>query len=319
MLETIARSFEVDIATSKVTCIDLMRANPFDVLVASERLSDGSGLELLSHVAQRWPDTLRVLVIEPSRLKLLRGKLGPFRLHATMRYPVEEDELETVLNRLGSLLAEAAAAQPDEPEPEPEPEPELPAPPPVARPVSVPAAPGARSGFTPAGNARASVAPVPPARPASPPVARPAPLAANVPVAKPAIPARASAAPAGRSTPPPPPQNFQQRPQPARSTSAPASAKKPGVPIPSRPLAEEPKLVKRRLGNYTPLGAPEDDAQLRIVEREFDQTMAPLAARAIRNREEANRTKTPQEKAKSLAGNLGKSLRKLIKKDNDEG
>ena len=55
MLETVARWFEVDTATSKVTCIDLMRANPFDVVVASERLSDGSGLELLSHIASRWP------------------------------------------------------------------------------------------------------------------------------------------------------------------------------------------------------------------------------------------------------------------------
>ncbi len=56
MLETVARWFEVDTATSKVTCIDLMRANPFDVVIASERLSDGSGLELLSHVATRWPE-----------------------------------------------------------------------------------------------------------------------------------------------------------------------------------------------------------------------------------------------------------------------
>ena len=75
--------------------------------------------------------------------------------------------------------------------------------------------------------------------------------------------------------------------------------------------------MKRRLGNYTPLGAPQDDEKLRIVEREFDQTMAPLAARAIRMREEANRTKTPQEKAKTIAGQLGKSLRKLIKKENE--
>ena len=106
MLETVARWFEVDTATSKATCIDLMRANPFDVVVASERLSDGSGLELLSHVATRWPDTLRVLVIEPERLRLLRGKLGPFRLHATMRYPIEEDELESVLNRMGELMGD---------------------------------------------------------------------------------------------------------------------------------------------------------------------------------------------------------------------
>src|SRR4051812_31072378 len=129
MLETVTRWFEVDTATSKATCIDLMRANPFDVVVASERLSDGSGLELLSHVAARWPDTLRVLVIEPERLRLLRGKLGPFRLHATMRYPIEEDELESVLNRMGELIGDAQAAEEAEEPPPPEPPPPEPPPP----------------------------------------------------------------------------------------------------------------------------------------------------------------------------------------------
>lgn len=290
MLETIARSFDVDIATSKVTCIDLMRANPFDVLVASERLSDGSGLELLSHVATRWPDTLRVLVIEPARLKLLRGKLGPFRLHATMRYPVNDDELEAVLNRLGNLLVQGAAAD-LEPDPEPEPEP---APPPVVRPA--PMAP-ARAASMPS----AKPAPASPARPPQPPLARPAapPIARPAPGNAPKIQVSTLAQP------------------PARPSSPPGAARKPpGAPIPPPPKVPEPKLVKRRLGNYTPLGAP-DDEQLRIVEREFDQDMAPLAARAIRNREEANRAKTPQEKAKTIAGQLGKSLRKLIKKDSE--
>src|SRR5262245_8752229 len=41
-LEAIGRAFEVDVAASKVTCIDLLRANEYDVLVAAERLEDGS-------------------------------------------------------------------------------------------------------------------------------------------------------------------------------------------------------------------------------------------------------------------------------------
>jgi hypothetical protein len=71
--------------------------------------------------------------------------------------------------------------------------------------------------------------------------------------------------------------------------------------------------VRRNLGNYTPLGAP-DDEQMRIVEREFDQTMAPLAARAIRTREEASRPRTSGEKAKLLAGHLSRTLRRLLKR-----
>ncbi len=245
MLETVARWFDVDTATSKATCIDLMRANPFDVVVASERLSDGSGLELLSHVTTRWPDTLRVLVIEPERLRLLRGKLGPFRLHATMRYPIEEDELESVLNRMGELMGDARAEEPEEPAPEP------PAPPPAA-----------------------------------PAKVHKVPLAPHV--GKPSS------------------QNTRVQPKPtSRSAKAAPSL---GAPLPT-----EPPPVRRNLGNYTPLGAPEDE-QLRIVERQFDQTIAPLAARAIRSREEATRPRTSKEKLGTFAASLRAILKRLLKR-----
>jgi hypothetical protein len=281
MLERVARSFDVDVATTKATCIDLMRANAFDVLVASERLSDGSGLELLSHVATRWPDTLRVLAIEPARLKIIRGKLGPFRLHATVRYPIEEDELEATLLDLDRLLGERAEDLPED-------VPEVP-PAPVHRPHAqqVRPKPGAASPPNtlkvqkvqlPQQSARASAAGT---------GTRPAP------VAKPA--ASAAQPPAGTAAP---------RARPAAGTAA--ARTRASVPIDDKP-------VRRRLGNYTPLGAPEDE-QMRIVEREFDQAMAPLAARAIRTREEASRPRTSGEKAKLLAGQVSRTLRRLLKR-----
>jgi DNA-binding NarL/FixJ family response regulator len=111
MLEAIARAFEVDVATSKATCIDLLRANPFDVIVACERLSDGSGLELLSHVGQRWPNVVRILAIEPERRAMLRGRLAPFKLFETLSYPIEEDKLEAALGRAAEAIAEREAQE----------------------------------------------------------------------------------------------------------------------------------------------------------------------------------------------------------------
>lgn len=96
-LEAIGRAFEVDVAASKVTCIDLLRANEYDVLVAAERLEDGSGLELLSQVAKRWPEVVRILAIEPARRAMLRGKLAPFKLFDTIPYPIDEAHLEGAL------------------------------------------------------------------------------------------------------------------------------------------------------------------------------------------------------------------------------
>ena len=98
-LEAVARAFEVDVATTKVTCVDLLRANEYDVLVAAERLDDGSGLELLSQVAKRWPDVVRILAIEPARRAMLRGKLAPFKLFDTIPYPIDESHFEGVLQR----------------------------------------------------------------------------------------------------------------------------------------------------------------------------------------------------------------------------
>ena len=135
MLEAVARSFEIDVAMSKATCIDLLRANEYDVLVACERLSDGSGLELLSQVAQRWPDVIRVLSIERTRRALLRGRLGPFKLYETIRYPIDEYELEGVLERVvtGQQLGANRSAPPAQPVTLPPPARSVPAQAPISR------------------------------------------------------------------------------------------------------------------------------------------------------------------------------------------
>jgi DNA-binding NarL/FixJ family response regulator len=80
----------VEIATSKLQCIDLMRSAPCEILIACERLADGSGLELLSQVGRHSPATLRIFAAEPSRLALLLGgRLAPFRLYQTLAYPID--------------------------------------------------------------------------------------------------------------------------------------------------------------------------------------------------------------------------------------
>jgi protein TonB len=90
--------FTVDAVTTKADCQDLLRRNEYDVIVAGERLGDGSGLELLSQMAQSRPDMLRIFTAEPERLRLLRGRLGPFRLFRTLSYPIEPRQLVAALS-----------------------------------------------------------------------------------------------------------------------------------------------------------------------------------------------------------------------------
>jgi periplasmic protein TonB len=109
MLESIARrlrdGFSIDIVTSKADALDLLRQNDWNVIVACERLNDGSGLDLLSQTAKRWPQTLRLFAAPADRLALLRGRLGPFKLFQTLNYPIDGGELGAIL-----MLAQAAEA-----------------------------------------------------------------------------------------------------------------------------------------------------------------------------------------------------------------
>src|SRR5919204_2481049 len=99
--EAIARSlrelFTVDAVTNKADCLDLLRSNTFEVIVAAERLEDGSGLELLGQIAKKWPSVLRIFAAERQRLQLLRGRLGPFELFQTLTYPIDPQKLRATL------------------------------------------------------------------------------------------------------------------------------------------------------------------------------------------------------------------------------
>jgi TonB family protein len=105
--EAVARSlreqYVVDAVTTKGDCLDLLRSNAYEVIVAGERLNDGSGLELLGQIGKRWPSVLRVFAADQHRLQLLRGRLGPFALFQTLTYPIDPDRLLATLT-----LAEAA-------------------------------------------------------------------------------------------------------------------------------------------------------------------------------------------------------------------
>lgn len=107
MLEAIVRAlrerYTVDAVTNKGDCLDLLRQNTFEVIVAGERLEDGSGLELLGQVAKRWPAMLRIFAADRHRLQLLKGRLGPFELFQTLSYPVDPERLLATLT-----LADAA-------------------------------------------------------------------------------------------------------------------------------------------------------------------------------------------------------------------
>jgi TonB family protein len=114
--------FTIDAVTTKADCLDLVRANDFDVIVAGERLEDGSGLELLGQMSRNKPDMLRIFAVDRERLKLLRGRLGPFGLFRTLSYPIEPRQLLAALSAAAGIEEEIddseATAEPVPPPPQ---------------------------------------------------------------------------------------------------------------------------------------------------------------------------------------------------------
>src|SRR3954452_24362910 len=128
--EAIARSlrdlYTVDAVTNKGDCLDLLRSNTFEVIVATERLEDGSGLELLGTISKKWPSVLRIFAADRQRLQLLRGRLEPFNIFQTLTYPIESDkliaalELPAAADQQADGSEEAPAEEPVAETPEPD-------------------------------------------------------------------------------------------------------------------------------------------------------------------------------------------------------
>ena len=93
------------IASSKAQAMQSLWHEPPDVLVACERLEDGSGLALLDEVHTRWPHLIRVFCAERPRLALLRTRLGALRLRHTLLYPLKPAKLELMLVHLAHARA----------------------------------------------------------------------------------------------------------------------------------------------------------------------------------------------------------------------
>ena len=98
------------IATSKALALHLLRpGHQFEVVVACERLADGSGLALLADIQAKWPNLTRVFCTERQRLAMVRNRLSAFRLRYTLSYPLKPVKLEMLLLQLAHAKTASTA------------------------------------------------------------------------------------------------------------------------------------------------------------------------------------------------------------------
>jgi len=104
---TFATDLKIETATTKAEALALLARFEFDLILACERLGDGSGLEVLSQVAINTPNTLRIFAARPATLDLLKGELGLFGLFRTLSYPINFRMLWAALNLARSCSVES--------------------------------------------------------------------------------------------------------------------------------------------------------------------------------------------------------------------
>lgn len=96
-LEKVARALrgvvELDCVSSKADAMMLIKQNSYDVLIACERASDGSGLDLLGRLGKAQSHVKRIFSAAPERLQLLGTRLQPFNVARTVSYPIDLEEL----------------------------------------------------------------------------------------------------------------------------------------------------------------------------------------------------------------------------------
>jgi hypothetical protein len=105
-------------ATRRDVCLGVLDEHRFDVVIACDKLSDYTGLELLSEVPVVSPDTLLIFAADPKRLKQLEKRLAVFGLFDTLSYPLTPQKFVDVLKRARECLLSRRTSAPSAPVPE---------------------------------------------------------------------------------------------------------------------------------------------------------------------------------------------------------
>ena len=90
------KNFEVSWAHSGKEGISLWQSNPFDMVLCSERLPDGNGLETLKSLIRQKPGAVSILMtaVHDERLKNEAYKAG---IHGYLEKPFNLHQLEEVM------------------------------------------------------------------------------------------------------------------------------------------------------------------------------------------------------------------------------
>ena len=106
MLRVYRESWEMEFVDSGAAALQAMAAEPYDVVVSDVRMPGMDGIELLAKVAERFPDTIRVILSGHSdQVDTLRSTSVA---HQYLAKPCDADALRATIERATALRAQVS-------------------------------------------------------------------------------------------------------------------------------------------------------------------------------------------------------------------
>ena len=131
LLRTIFRAgYEVFTATSGRQALEIIAAQPIDVIVSDQRMPEMAGIELLAEVRKRSPATMRILLTGYSDLAAIIGCVNDGEVFRFINKPWDHEDIKRIIGEAAQIAlatgveaakpaesqAAPAAAQADSPE-----------------------------------------------------------------------------------------------------------------------------------------------------------------------------------------------------------
>lgn len=102
-------SFDVRTASSGPEALELLEDKGFDIIVSDKNMPEMNGNELLSKIADKWPETVRIMLTAYTDVDDVIKAINSGRIWSYLKKPWDNTELKVVLNQAmeySSVLAE---------------------------------------------------------------------------------------------------------------------------------------------------------------------------------------------------------------------
>jgi HD-like signal output (HDOD) protein len=101
MLRTMRREWEMGFAPSGAEALEILAANPFDVVVTDMRMPGMDGAQLLIEVRKRYPQIVRIILSGHSDQEMILKSVGP--AHQYLSKPCDAEALKVTVARACAL------------------------------------------------------------------------------------------------------------------------------------------------------------------------------------------------------------------------